>query len=292
MGLYMGSSALTLPGLSKAYVGPEKLWPVAPALWTPSLLTSVTADFWYETLDPAAITVSSGLVAEWLDLSGNGNHLTQPNAALRPAYTPVNADFGGLPTIGAARPGDVMLMPTNPIPAIWLMADAGDGTNVYYDFSSLFGGAVAYPRSDIAAAIWSAGGLDGSDNVNWVDGVQQTTVLDSALETDPVNAGFVFMVGRVRGTSLGSFGRILDPYAAPGSNDRGTTGRVFNGPGGDQALDSDMAILLGGTGVLVPQERQLIEGYMAHSVLRPDVLPVAHPFYTSPPMASDAYVAP
>ena len=56
----------------------------ASTLWTPAQITTA---LWLDASDAATITPSGGPVSQWNDKSGNGRHATQINAALQPAYT-------------------------------------------------------------------------------------------------------------------------------------------------------------------------------------------------------------
>jgi hypothetical protein len=56
----------------------------ATAPWTPDALASSTLKAWYKADDAASITSSSGAVSQWNDKSGNGNHVTQATAGLKP----------------------------------------------------------------------------------------------------------------------------------------------------------------------------------------------------------------
>jgi hypothetical protein len=49
--------------------------------FTPSSIESLVA--WYDASDTATITQSSGLVSQWDDKSGNGNHIIQSNESYR-----------------------------------------------------------------------------------------------------------------------------------------------------------------------------------------------------------------
>lgn len=51
--------------------------------WTPSLITTA---LWFDAADASTITLTSGIVSQWDDKSGNARHATQSNAAKRPLY--------------------------------------------------------------------------------------------------------------------------------------------------------------------------------------------------------------
>jgi len=63
---------------------PAFLAVAAGVLWTPA---SITTALWLDAADASTVTTVSGTVSQWTDKSGNGRHVTQSNAGLRPAYS-------------------------------------------------------------------------------------------------------------------------------------------------------------------------------------------------------------
>lgn len=57
---------------------------VPPVLWTPSVIDT---DAWYSAKNSGTITLSSGAVSQWDDMSGNDRHATQSSGSFRPTYT-------------------------------------------------------------------------------------------------------------------------------------------------------------------------------------------------------------
>ena len=65
----------------------------AMVLWTPAQVATVA---WFDASDNSTITESGGLVSQWHDKSGNGNHATQPSSGSQPAYdSTINRITGG-----------------------------------------------------------------------------------------------------------------------------------------------------------------------------------------------------
>lgn len=60
----------------------------AASSWTPAKIQGLV--LW---LDNSLITVSSGRVSAWPDLSGAGNHFAQASSALQPDYVELETDF-------------------------------------------------------------------------------------------------------------------------------------------------------------------------------------------------------
>lgn len=68
--------------------GPETL------VWNPFYLTPAT---WYDASNSDSITLNSGNVSQWNDLSGNDNHLKQSSSTEQPSYTSnQSVDFDGM----------------------------------------------------------------------------------------------------------------------------------------------------------------------------------------------------
>lgn len=63
------------------------------ALWTPA---SIAKNGWYDAATDASVTLVSGVVSQWSDLSGANRHWTQGTAARRPRYAVVAE---GLPAL-------------------------------------------------------------------------------------------------------------------------------------------------------------------------------------------------
>ena len=63
-------------------------------LWTPDELDLA---FWGDTLDTSATNIvqSGGLVSQWSDKSGNGNHAVQSSGSLQPAFNSGRLQFNG-----------------------------------------------------------------------------------------------------------------------------------------------------------------------------------------------------
>ncbi|MGE4043322.1 MAG: hypothetical protein AB7F35_00610 [Acetobacteraceae bacterium] len=122
---------LTLPRKTPAFV--------------PSQISGLAA--WYSATDAATITKDgSGLVSQWNDKSGNGNHLSQDTALRQPKIS-ANA-INGLPAIQGRHDG------TN---ATWLLK----ADNASLDWSTMAAFIVGQRVSDLNTIEWMLGKFDG-----------------------------------------------------------------------------------------------------------------------------------
>ncbi|MBD2653680.1 hypothetical protein H6G45_09290 [Synechocystis sp. FACHB-383] len=68
--------------------------PIEPEPWNPSLISTA---LWLDASVPTSITLDSGAVSQWDDLSGNNRHVTQSTSTKRPTYTDqFSVDFDGV----------------------------------------------------------------------------------------------------------------------------------------------------------------------------------------------------
>jgi hypothetical protein len=67
---------------------------VEPGLWSPSTITTMA---WYDADDTSTLSLLNGNFFQWRDKSGNGLHLTQNADANQPAY--LTTGFNSLPTV-------------------------------------------------------------------------------------------------------------------------------------------------------------------------------------------------
>lgn len=74
--MYLGLPNLLL--LSNAYLGDISIFRNIPLTYTPAL--------WLDGSDTSTIIESGGLVSQWSDKSGNGNHATQGNDSNKPTF--------------------------------------------------------------------------------------------------------------------------------------------------------------------------------------------------------------
>ena len=79
--------------------------------YTPSLPLGLKADCWLDAAEYNTISEAGGLVSQWDDKSGNGNHATQPTGALQPVTGVYAAKLNRLNAISFNGGQDLNLMP-------------------------------------------------------------------------------------------------------------------------------------------------------------------------------------
>ncbi len=108
-------------------------------IWTPTVI-GTDASLWLDSSVPESITISSGVIAELADLSGNARHATQSTAAMRPAVLP--NDLNGLDVIQFASTSSSnkksMTTPEfidSPSPSVFLVAKSQSSATPSFFFS-------------------------------------------------------------------------------------------------------------------------------------------------------------
>jgi hypothetical protein len=75
--------------VAPANMGPYDLWfETTEPPFTPLMLTDLEG--WYDASNASTLTLASGAVSGWADLSGKGRHASQPTAAARPGTGTLN----------------------------------------------------------------------------------------------------------------------------------------------------------------------------------------------------------
>ncbi len=97
--------------------------------WEPDQISNLTA--WYRA--DRGITLNSGNVSQWNDLSGNGNHLTQSTASAQPLWNHLDATFNNQASV------------------------EGDGTTEYMTTAAFTGGDITQPFTAVVVGIRVSG---------------------------------------------------------------------------------------------------------------------------------------
>lgn len=263
-----------------------------PQPWTPVQLGSSLA-LWLDANDAGTITLNGGTVSQWSDKSGNGWHMSQATAANQPAY--VTGGLNGKPVIRTDGADRLQNTTTS------LFRDVGAATWV----------AVAkYPvaRGQGNAALLMCSRGDANNSARLI------------LTANPSPDGpFMGVAGRRLDadgfqTATSSTARIVDTwflevgqanYSAAQANHwtNGTqdlTGAAFQTAGNSSDTDPLSVNVFGSTNILAPagteiaegiaiegplstEDRQKIEGYLAHKWGLAANLPADHPHKTTPP---------
>lgn len=141
-----GGTGIRRPELRE---GPERQ--LTPA-FTPASMTGIWA--WYRA--DQGVTLDTGKVSQWNDLSGNGRHITQTTASLRPTLETASSSFGNLdcirmssngtstftylnlPSMAALTAGHIFIiwkLDANPgsqgVAGLWAIGNTAAGANFY-----------------------------------------------------------------------------------------------------------------------------------------------------------------
>ena len=249
--------------------------------WTPADLGPALA-LWLDADDVSTITLVDGAVSAWRDKSGNGRHVAQADAARRPV--PVGWGDGSREAIAFDGTDDFLQgvgsMTTGTYAGhfnvIWAASRVGNGGVILTERSSTLVGVSSwtaegayYISSDganhssnhqisagVFGALGAAGGVvshlhfPGSRDVLYLNGAQQTVLTASASNI-------------TGGTSYFRIGRREPPHSY---NWNGTILEII--------------VLLEFLG---SDDRQRLEGYLAHKWGLAGSLPAGHPWKAGPP---------
>ena len=249
----------------------------APAtLWTPASMPAV--GLWVDASDAATLTVSGPGITAWADKSGNGRSAT---ATVPLAF---GADLNGLPTIRVDNPAGLVF----------------GGFSAGNPFSGSAPKTIFHVGANATANTFLFGlGIDASSN-GAGQRFQITLDQEERFVRIQVNNG-TYISSLAAGT-----GAFLAAAATEGTNLLGTTsylagqqeistatralatstGAAIGISAGGVAVPggADHAEILAFPTVLSEQDRQRVEGYLAHKWGLTGDLPANHPFKTSPPI--------
>lgn len=249
--------------------------PVIPPTWSPLLLSPL---MWLDASDTATITESGGVVSQWNDKSGNGNNATQGSGPFRPSYSATGLD--GQPAVTTdgnkimARTLTGVAALTNKL-GVFVVAlmenllGSSDGRLVSMTDINLVNDDFT---SNSAAAIMRAGATEAiRARRSGANLSEQSVVYDS-----PFVAGSVFdgtnqtmYVNGVGGSAVSSSTNFSsNPVIALLGNFNDTPTYWIG------ALSEVIVVI----GDISTEDRQRIEGYMAHRWGIAGNLPSDHPF--------------
>jgi hypothetical protein len=239
-------------------------------LWTPAQLTTA---LWFDASDATTITTVSGAVSQWNDKSGNGRHATQGTPSNRPAY--VASSINGLNAIDFDGSSDFMDFGGS------LQPGSSDST------------VLAVVSSDPAAAYdgriisLHAAADGGTRFALYTEASYGYRSIHSATYT-PVTTSYVTglqMVGGYKtGTTLGVGlnGGTYTTNSSGGSVPTINAWRIGAYSGTDSRFDGRIAEIV----VMLSyssENRQRIEGYLAHKWGATSSLPADHPYKSTAP---------
>ncbi len=271
--------------------GPDQLAALTDVrLWTPASMDSAA---WFDAADAATITSDAGSVSQWSDKSGNNNHASQETTANRP--TAGTATIGGLPAI-SFRAGLQQYL-SAPDSASLNLDDTG-GANVFAVFN--FGewidqgstwnaplskgvilpaiGAYGIRLGDLnEIGFKAAAGLE----VHGEAGFLRRDLLFSGTRNDEALSSHLYLQG-------GLIESGMTEQAIVSDNDF----PLYFGrdPSSARYTDVDFGEVLIVGGTLPAQDRERVEGYLAHKWGLAQQLPATHTYRSTPPVTGEATV--
>lgn len=244
------------------------------ALWTPSDLDSGTLTAWYKA-DSLSLNDGDG-VSSWDDSSGNGNDVTQGISARKPTFE--TNELNSLPVVrfdgvnDIISDGDIADLDVG-TGDIWMASVFKSTDNSAAQFIFEKGG------NQFALITTSVGILQarmgGNSNVP-----QQSAGNWSRTEFVMVTASRVSSTcnGFLNGSDMTTTGTTNT-----GSISNSNVFDVGAGSVGGQPLVGDIAEILVGGATLSTEDRQKIEGYLAHRYGLEGNLPSDHPYKSAAP---------
>jgi hypothetical protein len=247
-----------------------------PTLWTPANLSGLS--LWLDAADATTITESSGLVSQWDDKSGNGNHATQSTASDQPSY--------GTPTINTKNVinfASGKFMTTGYPPAL----NRTIATVVQYSSTSelkvIIGAREATDQRSyfgVNTGVVRIGVADEQASLNGTSGISVDTTYTQILKhgQGAVNKEvhhYLDGTEDVDDTFDGNIGSGQN-YMIGGFNDQGTIHpSQYGGRMGETIITDNM---------MSDSDRQKLEGYLAHKWGHTGSLPEVHPYKSSAPV--------
>lgn len=249
---------------------------VRNGLWTPSKLNPL---LWFDANDSSTLTINGGTVSVWNDKSNNQNDLIQDTLANRPQFS--TATFGGRGSV--LCDSSVKFMQLTSLAAmpdeasLFFVVDSTNisEANVYKTLMARNSSApVNTPQSYIGS---TSGGTGTRMNCFWGGNRFAPTFTSQGLDIleyqHKVGTGILFgKNGITESISILSQTLPIDSV---------WTG-LFTSVGSQNAIGLYMGEVVI-AGVITTEERDKINGYLAHKWGLTANLPVNHPFKNSPP---------
>ena len=243
-------------------------------LWTPA---EITTALWLDADDSSTITLVSSAVSEWRDKSGNTRHAEQTTPARRPSVATASingrnsiqfteadeewmqADYGSL----LAQPNDVYIVATYESP----------GTRSYF-----FDGTDTSNRNALGR------GINADDGRFYLFSGEATAArISGDVVSIPIPA--TIWNGRFNTTASQVFKNGTSYLAGNLSAAQGANGITIGAArlGAFGFLTGKVAEVIVLNGLATTEERQLLEGYLAHKWGLAANLPAGHPYKSAAP---------
>lgn len=259
-------------------------------LWTPAFIETAA---WFDAADAASLTLAAGSVSRWSDKSGNENHALQDAPAQRP--TVGTASIGGLPTV-SFRAGQQQHL-TAADSASLNLDDTG-GLNIFsvFNFHGWVdqGTALNLPLSKGIGLIRFPGyGILVSDDNRL--GFKAAVDAEISGETGFVRRDLLFSGTRDHAAGTAHMflqGRLVDSVTGAEAFVSDNTFPLHLGrdPSNARFTDVDFGEVLIIGGAMSQDDREQVEGYLAHKWGFAGSLPLNHGFRSSPPVVGLATV--
>lgn len=256
-------------------------------LWTPDDL-GTAPDLWldasdntylYDATSGGSNVVADGSVARWEDRSGNAKHATQATSGDRPLYK--TSIIGGLGVVrfdGSSDDFDLVSI-TQAYPlhvfCIYAAGSLGTGFRALIDRST---SAPPYPP----AVYFGSSGYNKYPSIYWGTSTYVGPAAVSSASIVEWRLGTTSLGFRINGASSES----TKSHSLSAASSWTT---VNNGAVQQSAVDIGELLIV--QYALSADERQRMEGYLAHKWGLEASLPGSHPYYTDPPTLSTGAAA-
>jgi hypothetical protein len=272
-------------------------WLITPSFtqWTPA---DITTALWLDAADTSTVTTVSGAVSQWNDKSGNGRNASQGTPGRRPLYQsnalnskPVLAFDGSDDILGIAN-----LTLVKNVSAFSVFCVVISNAPSLTDFRAVFDANVVSTSSDRTALYLrsdtvEAGGrrLDGDSYSSLQSGALTTTPFIGSIAWNFQSAALsIAFNGGVPVFKSGGFQTAGNTSNTDSSAVGIGSSPIFSDASGQTSQAStqcncSIAEFIATQSVLADENRQRMEGYLAHKWGLTANLPANHPYKVKPP---------
>jgi len=244
--------------------------------WTPADLSPAA---WYDAADAATITASSGAVSEWQDKSGNGNHATQATSTAQP--TTGTRTLNGLNVIDFDGTDDQLLDATFASLSSLNLSIFAVQKHDRLDVQSMTAWGLGRNTSTEGLFFHSSYNTVFSLGCRYPENTNVYYTENTNVELlSYVKAGTSSQEGWVDGVSKGVNSGTVTTF----TTERLALGSRFSA----NYLDGSIGEFIVIPGAVSEEDRQKLEGYLAHKWGLEANLPADHPYKTEAPSASQA----